>query len=208
MPNWVTNIITIQTDNIKTIQEIRDFVHGKEKTIEEGKTIQEDNLFDFDKIIPMPKEYKEEAAIGMKLFHMQEKDPQLEQKRAEFRVELQEKYGFASWYEWSINHWGTKWNSEGASEFENGFELRTAWGCPTPIFLALSKKFPEISFKIEYADEDIGYNCGSFVVKDDKIIADYSPVEGTSEADRMSCQINGYDYDEYLEDCKEGVFAE
>ena len=76
---------------------------------------------------------------------------------------------------------GTKWNAyeccvDGISDsnFENDlmqsnrnihFSFQTAWSTPVPIFEALSKKYPEATFYIEYADEDIGHNCGYFEIK-------------------------------------------
>jgi hypothetical protein len=70
-------------------------------------------------------------------------------------------------------HWGTKWNaydqtvdaSAGTAEFD------TAWSCPEPVFVALSKKFPDDAIEITYADEDIGSNCGTFTLKAGEIVA-------------------------------------
>lgn len=75
------------------------------------------------------------------------------------------KYGAPTWYEWSINNWGTKWNAYG---YEEGTDysacdeltFQTAWSAPHPILRKLSEMFPEIVFKHQWADEDIGMNCG------------------------------------------------
>ena len=76
-----------------------------------------------------------------------------------------QKYGAPTWYEWSINNWGTKWNAYG---YEEGTDysacdeltFQTAWSAPHPILRKLSEMFPEIVFKHQWADEDIGMNCG------------------------------------------------
>ena len=75
------------------------------------------------------------------------------------------KYGAPTWYEWSITNWGTKWNAYG---YEEGTDysacdeltFQTAWTAPHPILRKLSEMFPEIVFKHQWADEDIGMNCG------------------------------------------------
>lgn len=67
--------------------------------------------------------------------------------------------------EWSITNWGTKWNAYG---YEEGTDysacdeltFQTAWSAPHPILRKLSEMFPEIVFKHQWADEDIGMNCG------------------------------------------------
>lgn len=76
-----------------------------------------------------------------------------------------QKYGAPTWYEWSITNWGTKWNAYG---YEEGTDysacdeltFQTAWSAPHPILRKLSEMFPEIVFKHQWADEDIGMNCG------------------------------------------------
>ncbi|HIF9442162.1 TPA: hypothetical protein ACX6SK_002417 [Photobacterium damselae] len=45
----------------------------------------------------------------------------------------------------------------------------TAWGHPEKIMLAMSKKYPDIYFKIRFADEDLGRNCGVYILKDGKL---------------------------------------
>ena len=77
------------------------------------------------------------------------------------------KYGFSTWYEWSCKNWGTKWNAchtiwDGE---DNYVEFETAWVCPFPIFKEISKKY-HTSLIVEYADEDIGSNCGEITFTD------------------------------------------
>lgn len=69
--------------------------------------------------------------------------------------------------------WGTKWNAceqkhnadAGTAEFE------TAWSCPEPVLVLLSKRFPEDEISVTFADEDIGSNCGTFTLKAGAVIA-------------------------------------
>lgn len=70
-------------------------------------------------------------------------------------------HGFVSWYEWSIKHWGTKWNcSECEKIDENVFEFQTAWSGVPDLIEKMSCEFPSIKITYEWSDEDTGCNCG------------------------------------------------
>lgn len=76
-----------------------------------------------------------------------------------------QQYGAPTWYEWSVQHWGTKWNAYDFPDKSmpgNDGEVRflTAWSAPHPIIQTLAEKYPSIDFVHEWADEDIGHNCG------------------------------------------------
>ncbi|MBM24423.1 MAG: hypothetical protein CL760_01770 [Chloroflexi bacterium] len=66
--------------------------------------------------------------------------------------------------------WGTKWNAMSIETKEDSIKFQTAWSTPTPVLLALSERFPEEIIKIKYADEDLGFNCGSFTIKNGVIV--------------------------------------
>jgi len=64
-----------------------------------------------------------------------------------------------------VANWGTKWNAYGYEKdksYSNSKELRflTAWAAPHPILEKLSEMFPKVKITHEWADEDIGMNCG------------------------------------------------
>lgn len=132
MPNHVINILKIKTKKPK-------------KVIEElGE------LFDFEKIIPMPDD----------IF------------RGDLGQKEREQYGERNWYDWSIKNWGTKWNAydqNGPFEGENYVEyiFSTAWSCPLHVYEELAKKY---NFEVKYADEDLGSNCGRIKANNGKII--------------------------------------
>lgn len=86
-----------------------------------------------------------------------------------------QKYGFPSWYEWSINMWGTKWNACGydneADYSQNdSIYFQTAWSAPIPVIKKLSELYPSIEMNIRYADEDLGQNCGELILKGGEVI--------------------------------------
>lgn len=112
----------------------------------------------------------------------------------------QSKYGAPTWYEWSIQNWGTKWNAYNSVECEphgDTAELcfHTAWSPPQPVLQRLSEQYPELAFSHAWADEDIGFNCGIIEYKNGEIISEYLP-EG-NEAVSFACEQWGYNPEEY-----------
>lgn len=70
-------------------------------------------------------------------------------------------YGAMTWYDWCIRNWGTKWNSyNGESRSDGILNFQTAWSEPRPIISAIAKMYPDVEISHEWADEDIGHNCG------------------------------------------------
>ena len=81
-----------------------------------------------------------------------------------------DKYGAPTWYDWRIDHWGTKWDAYGYDEgkdYSKAKELRflTAWSAPHPILQRLSEQYPALEITHQWADEDIGFNCGIAVYR-------------------------------------------
>lgn len=97
----------------------------------------EGNPFDFNKVIPMP-EYIYRGSIGSK---------------------EQELYGKNNWYDWSIENWGTKWNSCDTEEWGCGFTFWTASSPCSPVIEELAKMFPDACFEYSYEESGLGF-CG------------------------------------------------
>ena len=104
-------------------------------------------------------------------------------------------YGADTWYDWRVNNWGCKWNAFKSRIEDNVISFQTANSSSLPITKKLSEMFPGIYFSHEYADEDIGYNCGWFNYENGDEVSEYLP-EG-EEAVRFACKIWGYDVTEY-----------
>lgn len=107
-------------------------------------------------------------------------------------------YGAPTWYDWAINNWGTKWNAYGygedAIDYHDGDMLyfQTAWAAPHPVLEKLSKMFPDIELEHEWADEDIGQNCGRYSYQNGERIEEYCP-ESEAEAVEFACKLWDYD---------------
>lgn len=174
MPNYIRNRITIKGNE----KQVLDFVKGDE------------SVFDFNKIIPMPKELDiAETSLGddgakylllkasssfMSKREIDELEKRLkERNQFDEAIELGRKYlsniaayGQKTWYGWSSENWGTKWNAlEPSVISENCIEFETAWAGVVELIEKLSTFFPESTFEYKYADEDTGCNCGYGTIK-------------------------------------------
>lgn len=103
-------------------------------------------------------------------------------------------YGDPTWYEWSIKHWGTKWNAFYPTPAdENTLSFCTAWASPIPIVDKLAEMFPSLEFEHRWADENYGCNLGRSIYKNGKFVDGYSPEECTEEAYEFAASVYGYD---------------
>lgn len=78
---------------------------------------------------------------------------------AEKAIKNIEKTGYAEWYTWSCEHWGTKWDACDSvlmdeAEDELVYAFSTAWCAPFKVFEELSKQYPNVEFECRWQDED------------------------------------------------------
>jgi hypothetical protein len=79
--------------------------------------------------------------------------------------------GFAGWYDWCCDNWGTKWNAydyierESLARVPGRFvpEFQTANGIPEPVFAELSKRWPAITIDVVSIDEGGPQYVGKYV---------------------------------------------
>ena len=77
------------------------------------------------------------------------------------------KYGYPNWSYWCNANWRTKWNAcytrfVKANENECEVYFETAWSCPFKIIVKLSEMFKDLDISGQWANEDIGSNCGIY----------------------------------------------
>ena len=75
---------------------------------------------------------------------------------------LLETYGARTWYDWAINHWGTKWGCyDGSVEEVSAGVLEamflSAWNPPTPALAQMSWMYPDATFTVDSLDEGGGF---------------------------------------------------
>lgn len=113
-------------------------------------------------------------------------------------------HGAATWYDWRINNWGTKWNNEPddlmVNEKDSSLHFLTAWSAPIPIVEELSHQHPELSLSISWADEDLGQNVGQATFQNGELIYEYMPEPGGREALELACDIQGMPLEDVIED--------
>ena len=147
MPNHVTNVISFSGDKSRISAMLKEIQNDKHGI----------GSVDFEKILPMP-DTVYNGSLG---------------------IHERELYGENNWYDWRIGNWGTKWNSYGYTEnttFQDGkIKFLTAWSAPHPILQKLSEMFPDVKMEHEWADEDIGRNCGRYVYYDGERVEEYFP---------------------------------
>lgn len=205
MPNWVMNKVSF-TGGKAVLMKLRNFM----------KT--ENSEFDFEKLIPMPESLNisdgsEETiarACAMARRRGETTCPEVEKEWAKSRsfdewadygeiyLKNIEKYGAPTWYDWRCTHWGTKWNAHEPWWSDDNTELQfeTAWSMPEPVFAELSRRYPGIKIHIDFADEDLGNNCGTWDLPDE----DAPMYDGDLE---FACNVWDYDYEEILKEREE-----
>lgn len=92
-----------------------------------------------------------------------------------------------NWYEWRIANWGTKWNAYRSVTSAALIQFETAWNTPVGIIHALAKMGLG-AWRWDYADEDAGSNCGSYLCDADGKVTHVSPGEPFKfAADILGC---------------------
>ena len=77
-------------------------------------------------------------------------------------------YGYKDWYGWRVEHWSTKWNSDGNEQDEmpncTKLKVETAWNIPYNFYVKLyeiiHRDCKSLSCNIRYANEDCGSGMG------------------------------------------------
>lgn len=133
MANVITNILTF---------------HGPVDRIHELKAaIQNDELgygsIDFNKIIPTPSDISQEIAS----------------------LEDIQNPSARNWFHWNPANWGCRDNAYGFDKLQHratpGTMLFTVgWSPPHKVIQKLSEMFPELAITHQWADDNMGFDCG------------------------------------------------
>lgn len=150
MPNWCYNQLVIEGEEKDVITFI-DFIGNDE------------NKFDFNRVIPMPEILKKTTKgrmtiDGVSVSSWIEEDGKQRIPNAAERSEMAQ-IGYEDWYEWACASWGTKWNASDVEIDSSGYgyaeiTFTTAWCAPTPVIEALREKFPLLDIAARYRCED------------------------------------------------------
>jgi len=123
MPNWCNNTLRLTHEDPKMIARANDALARGEF---------------FNEFVPVPKELFETAASSA-----------TDEKLTNANIK---KFGYASWYDFCINEWGTKWDTDCHSvdtyeEHPNTLEtvFDTAWAPPIQFY----EKLERLGFQVE-----------------------------------------------------------
>lgn len=185
MPNWCYNVLTARgtKDNIDA------FVSKTTKANQSTDFADiEPLVFDFNSIIPMPNNIFR-GSIGQK-------------EQAECEAQ-----GIPNWYDWSIGHWGTKWNACHTSIIRESddkvsISFSTAWSYPLPVMNEMMDMFPDIDFDITSQEESdafvLQHTREGIEEGENRYYVDGNVVEYDYDKDKW-IDSNGNEYDEYDE---------
>lgn len=116
-----------------------------------------------------------------------------------------------NWYDWCVNHWGTKWDidpQEPVSQWEGDnfstvyYDFVTAWAPPIEFIKKIASDFPELTFKISYYESGMAFagyyeTCEKDEVEEDE---QYSFEYNPDEFKHFVLEEFGYDYYEEEDD--------
>jgi hypothetical protein len=158
MPNWTSNTIRAAGKE----RDLRAFLEAVKW---------QDEIFDFNRLIPMPTLLRHTAS-GSQVFDGKRFDNWfVENPDAAWNERIERPFtadeeaalkdiGYTNWYDWSVAHWGTKWNACRAEIVEECFEgglvaiaFDTAWAPPLPVFYQMFALFPALSFTCSWQNE-------------------------------------------------------
>lgn len=110
-------------------------------------------------------------------------------------------HGAATWYDWRVREWNTKWDAYGYDEDfkydgSGKLEFCTAWSAPHKVIEKLSEMFPDIEIEHQWADENIGYNCGRYTYENGELIGEYFP-ESEDDSITFAAEVMGFDPAEF-----------
>ncbi len=118
--------------------------------------------FDFNKLLPMPPELADivtgaTTIDGKQVRLWREIDGKSVAIDAAEISRMHRHHGASNWYDWSIKHWGTKWNAYAVSEptittRSLRYRFDTAWASPEIVMQALADRF-QVSITVKVSGE-------------------------------------------------------
>lgn len=201
MPNWTMNGLICHEDDLKMILDARGNVDfNRVCRMPEELRMESGTITDLAEMYLAAFEANDEAAMGEiekrlpTSVHIMGKERDISNARDLLDVgrmyrSNRERFGAPTWYEWSIENWGTKWNACNTEVSDLGGAWRavtfdTAW-CPPgeELRMALFDGFEHV-FHMEAYDEDYsGIYCTSDICTGTPYLAMGSVFRETQESD-------------------------
>lgn len=169
MPNWCNNSVEIYHADPAMIERVR-------KGFNDGGLLSE--------LLPCPQELTETVSGSMG-----------EDKRAEHEAQQAanvEKYGYANWYDFCVNEWGTKWDvgADGnpSQDIPGGLMLGfdSAWSPPIGAY----EKLTEMGFRIRAMYYEPGMAFAGIWEEGNDDYYDYGGLDSAGIADTLPVELD------------------
>jgi len=173
MANWCQNFLTVKGKK----EEVDEFV----KFVRSENGDENEQVFDFNTIIPYPKIFNEQDERVKDFwrrhgFGSNQLFPKNGWQYCRENNLVPPRDGFNSGgYEWCIENWGTKWNPWDVNRLINQgtafYNFITAWSPPLPVIHEAGIRFPHLELTIDYIEYG---NCfkGTFEILNGEIVED------------------------------------
>jgi hypothetical protein len=171
MPNWCNNYLVLEHEDPEMINRAK-------KAYADGRLL--------DEFVPVPKPLHIVAGrVGA--------DDEPEQiKLQEQTMHNLSTYGYANWYDWCVNEWGTKWDVGGedmlAEDGPNALRMSfdSAWAPP----IAAMEKFQDLGFRVKLIYWESGMCfCGIFDENGDDYM-DYTDMSAAEVAEAINPEVD------------------
>lgn len=117
-----------------------------------------------------------------------------------------QKYGVLDWYDWSCEHWGTKWNASLTKIVEDCVYFDTAWSPAIPAIEKLAKMHPNLDIEYSFSEEQASVLCGTIRYENGECIEEIYYPEGGKEAFELFFDL-WEEEDRFCFDTKSGTYV-
>ncbi len=107
--------------------------------------------FSMNNLLPVPMELLHPDAESYGGDNAEEKD--------RLRKELENKFGFKSWYDWRIAKWGCKWDIDSEMNDDTDckhpsvtYNFDTAWAPPSEFLMNICERYPLLNFSLSFSE--------------------------------------------------------
>lgn len=210
MSNWIMNNVRISCDNVNVLKEIK------------YRFFDENGFFSLNLVKPMPAEllnitvnsfaftyerYRQSSGedkwMIQKNYDVRHgKDGAFFKRLNATRKFMDKNGGFMDSFSWRMDNWGTKcdcktdcsWDirQEPIIDKTMHFCFQTAWNMPHKVFLRLSELMPTAKIVVDYADEELGNNCGRRTYEKGTCIVNEDSIDDW----QFACSVWGYNVNE------------
>lgn len=157
MPNWCYNSMDVHGDRTELVR-LTEAIACKVKNWKD----EEVDGHDLTILFPVP----EELRIPDVFFRSDSDDPEHQELLRKYEAN-EAKYGHRTWYDWSVENWGTKWSPD-IQEWEildyqdessiNAY-YQTAWSPASGLIREVSRQFPTLLFSVTSDEEGGEFVC-------------------------------------------------